>query len=440
MDDSRKIGFWTCTALVVGNTIGMGIFLLPASLAPFGFNALIGWVVVVLGCVALARVYSHLAREMPLAEGPYGYMRETLGELPAYIAYWCYWVSCWIVNAALATGVVGYMTVAFPATAVWNPSVFAMGLLWLFVGINLMGARSGGAVQIVTTMLKLVPMLAVAVIGVWVLLTSPSDYVAQLPTAPITLQGTVAASTIALFAMLGIESATVPAAKVRNPGINVPRATMVGTLLVAMIYLTVSTVSILLLPEKELGASSAPFALLMERFGGNASGRWLALFVVVSGLGALNGWTLLTGEMTRTMAVNGVLPVFLARQNKTGAPFMALLATGLLASVMIYMSYDKSLVDGFTYLSTVVTAANLPLYLLCAMALIVVWRRLGTRAKAEMWVMSLLSIAFVIWAFIGMGHEPFVMALGLAAAGLPVYWFMRKGLPWYRRSKASGAG
>ena len=96
--------------------------------------------------------------------------------------------------------------------------------------------------------------------------------------------------------------------------------------------------------------------------------------------------------------------------------------------------------DGFTYLSTVVTAANLPLYLLCAMALIVVWRRLGNRAKAEMWVMSLLSIAFVVWAFVGMGHEPFVMALGLAAAGLPVYWFMRKGLPWYRRSKASGAG
>jgi APA family basic amino acid/polyamine antiporter len=80
MRDSNKIGFWTCTALVVGNVIGMGIFVLPASLAPFGFNALIGWAVVTLGCLVLARVFAYLARALPHAEGPYGYNLETLGD------------------------------------------------------------------------------------------------------------------------------------------------------------------------------------------------------------------------------------------------------------------------------------------------------------------------------------------------------------------------
>jgi len=428
VNDSKKIGFWTCTALVVGNCIGMGIFLLPASLAPYGFNATIGWVITVMGCIALARVFARLAREMPNADGPYGYVRSTLGELPAYIALWCYWVSLWITNAALATGVVAYITAVFPGMGTLQPSLLALGLLWTFVAINLFGVRSGGGVQIATTALKLMPMLAIAVLGVWMLVYSPQSYVAHLPTRPVTLHDAMAASTIALFAMLGIESATVPASRVENPGRTIPRATIVGTLLTAAIYLIVSTVPMLLLPEQELANAPAPFALLMDRFVGEGTGRWLALFVVVSGLGALNGWTLLVGELTRTMSDNGVLPAFLSRNNRRGAPAFALVMTAVLASGMILMNYSKSLVNGFTVLSQVVTAANLPLYLCCSIALAVLWKRgkrLDDPGVRGLLLIAVLGTAYSIFAFIGMGHEAFQMALILAAAGLPLYLFMR---------------
>src|SRR4249919_3788586 len=95
----RKLGFWMCTALVVGNTIGIGIFLLPASLAPYGFNATIGWLVTVLGYVAIA------------------------------------------------TGVVGYLGAVFPSVAAMQPALVALALLWTFVIINLFGVRTGGRVQ-----------------------------------------------------------------------------------------------------------------------------------------------------------------------------------------------------------------------------------------------------------------------------------------------------
>ncbi|MDR6842687.1 APC family permease [Pseudoxanthomonas sacheonensis] len=428
MNDTKKIGFWTCTALVVGNTIGMGIFLLPASLAPYGYNAMIGWGITVVGCIALARVFARLARELAHADGPYGYVRSTLGDLPAYIALWCYWVSVWITNAALATGVVAYITAVVPELGQLQPSLFALGLLWTFVAINLFGVRTGGGVQIVTTTLKLLPMLAIALLGAWMLLRSPQAYVAHLPTKPIALSDAMAASTIALFAMLGIESATVPAAKVENPGRTIPRATIVGTLLTAMIYLIVSTVPLLLIPSQELAAAPAPFALLMDRFVGDGFGRWLALFVVISGLGALNGWTLLVGELTRTMADNGVLPTFLSRNNRRGAPAFALLVTAALASIMILMSYSKSLVSGFTFLSTVVTAANLPLYLCCSLALGILWwrgKKMTGQGIRDMLVIAIMGTAYVLFAFVGLGHEPFLLALGLGAAGLPLYLFMR---------------
>jgi len=427
MADRQRIGFWTCTALVVGNVIGMGIFLLPSSLAPYGFNALIGWGITLLGCLALARVFAHLSAALPGADGPYGYVRETLGDLPAYMAMWAYWVSLWLTNAALATGVVGYLTVVAPGLAVVPSTAFALALVWLFVLVNLLGVRTGGVVQIATTALKLLPMLAIAALGGWVLLSSPGSYVAHPPPTPVSFGGVMAASTIALFAMLGIESASIPAERVDDPGRTIPHATMAGAVVVAAIYLVVCAVPLLLIRQDVLASASAPFALLMEQVGAAGSGRWLALFVVVSGLGALNGWTLLSGQLTRTMAANGVLPPLLARSNRHGAPVIALVVTGALASVMVWMSYSSSLVAAFTFITLVVTAANLPLYLACALALAVLWRRRAAPGRRRgVLPVAVFATLYVAYAFIGIGSAPFVYALGLIAAGLPLYFFMRR--------------
>jgi APA family basic amino acid/polyamine antiporter len=416
-----------CIALVVGNTIGMGIFLLPASLAPYGFNATAGWIVTVLGCLALARVFARLAQVLPDAQGPYGYMQATLGELPAFIALWCYWMSSAITLATLATGVVGYASAVFPAVTTVPPAVPSLALVWIFIAINLLGARTGGQMQVATTALKLLPMLAIAALGAWLLATAPATFTQYAPPVDLRVPDVAAAATIALFAMLGFESATIGAANTIDPGRTLPRATIIGTLVVAAIYLTVSTVPMLLIPAGELATSSAPFAVVMDRFVAPGAGRWLALFVVVSGIGCLNGWTLLCGEMTRTMAAAGTLPKALARVGKRGAPTTALILNGLIASGMIAMSYSKSLVDGFTFLSKVVTAANLPLYLLCAIAWIVLWRR-GLAGTAGAPVAAGLGLAFVAFAAYGMGGEAFVLGLALAAVGAVVF-----GLMWWRR-------
>ena len=429
----RELGFWMCTALVVGNTIGMGIFLLPASLAPYGFNALIGWGITVTGMTVLARVFARLARVFPEADGPYAYMRSTLGEWPAFLALWCYWISCWITNSALAVGIVGYLATAVPQLAGVPPLALALALLWLFVALNLLGVRTGGQVQVVTTVLKLVPMAVVILLGAWLLLSEPSTYARNPPTTPLSFGGMLAASTIALYAMLGVESAAVPAGRVRDAGRTIPRATMAGTLLTAVIYVVVSAVAITLIPQQELAASEAPFADLLNRFLGLGSGRWLAVFVVVSGLGALNGWTLLASELTRTMASHGLLPRRLGAQNGRGAPMAGLVVTGVLATAMVLMNYSKSLVEGFTFLTLVVTAANLPLYLCCALALVVLWKRGEARPSRDLVVLGILGSAYVVFALFGMGREPFLWGLALAAVGVPVFAMLRA-----RRQPESG--
>ena len=423
MQTGKQLGFWMCTALVVGNTIGIGIFVLPASLAPYGLNAMIGWAVTVLGMSILAGVFARLARQFPAADGPYAYIEATSGRLAAFAAMWCYWVQCWITNAAIAIGVVAYLGKVVPALEAVPPALLALALLWLFVGVNLLGVRAGGGVQVATTVLKLLPLLAIVLLGAGLLVSEPAAYTRHVPDTPISLESLMAASTIALFAMLGIESAAVPAGRVRDPERTVPRATMAGTLLTAAIYVAVSSMALLLLPQAQLGASSAPFSDLLDSLLGQGHGRLLAVFVVISGLGALNGWTLLLGELTASMARHGTLPRPLQKLNARGAPGVALVVTGVLATATLLMNYSKSLVEGFTFLTLVVTAANLPLYLFCALALVVLWRR-GMRAMpGDLLVLGLLGTAYSIFAFVGLGREPFLWALVLGVAGLPIYLY-----------------
>ena len=422
---ARPLGFWMCTALVIGNTIGMGIFLQPASLAPYGYNALIAWAITVAGSLLLALVFANLARRMAQADGPYEYVRATQGDGIAFLAMWCYWVSVWVTNAALAVGVVGYLTAVLPALGSVPPVVVAVALIWLFVIVNLLGVRTGGGVQIVTTALKLAPMIVIIGLGLWTLFVDPAAYTRNLPTTPVTMPAVMAASAIVLYAMLGIESAAVPAGQVHDPERTIPRATIVGTLITALVYVGVTLIALLIVPQATLAGSSAPFVEVLDRLSGVGGGRWLAFFVVISGLGCLNGWTMLVGDMTRSFSARGFLPAAVARCNRFGAPVVALVVTAMLASALALMNYSKSLVEGFTFLTIVITAANLPLYLCCALALVVIWRRdRGAVTRSLLWI-GLGGAIYSVFVLVGVGREPFLWALALAAAGLPFYLWRR---------------
>jgi len=427
---TRELGLTMCTALVVGNTIGMGIFMQPAALAPYGLNALTGWVAVIIGCACLALIFAALARKFPQADGPFDYVRTTLGEPTAFAAMWCYWISTVVTLPTLAVGVVGYFISVFPVSQALPPAVLTVAFMWLFVGVNLLGVKSGGRVQVITSLLKIVPLVLVMVLGPIAILAEPATYTANLPaTPPVGLQPSMAAATIALYAMLGFESATVAAGRARDPERTIPRATLIGTLVVSIIYVAIVAISMLLVPQATLATADAPFVTITDSLLGAGYGRWIALFVVISGLGCLNGWTLLVAELARTLAIKKLMPEAMGRTNRFGAPWIGLLVIGALATFIGLMNYSDSLVAGFTLLSVIVTAANLPLYLCIALALFVLRRRDPASLPPALWLAGAGGLAFTAFAFVGVGKEPFLWALALAAAGLPVYFLMRKSHP-----------
>lgn len=430
-EGKRTLGFWMCTALVVGNIIGVGIFAMPAALAPYGLNAFSGWLVTVIGCVFLAISFAGLSRAFPQDDGPSAYTERAFGKGAAFIVMWCYWVSVWVANAAIAIAVVGYFTIFFPALThtAGLPAAAALSFIWVFVGVNLLGARTAGWVQVLTTVLKLVPQFAVVVLGVWLLFAHPAIYAAHVPPNPPSWHEINSVSTLALFAMLGIECAMVPASRVRDPERTIPRATIIGTLITAAIYIAISAVPMFVIPQSQLAASNSPYADLFAGVLGGHYGEAVAAFVIVSGLGVLNGWTLLAGEVVQCMSRHGGFPAAFTRENSRGAPARGLLLTGVLASLMLLTSFTDSISKVFTLLIVIATGATLPLYLASALGLLVLrWRgQLPARAGRPrlLSAAALAAVLYCAWISRGMGTEPLLWTLALAAAGVPLYgWWL----------------
>jgi len=438
----RQIGFWTCLALVVGNTIGTGIFLLPAALAPFGWNALYGWGITIGGGLCLAYVFASLARLMPDAGGPYDFIAGAFGPMAGFFVMWSYWISQWVTNAALAIGIVSYLSMFAPgffAQPGIGPLV-AMGFVVLMTAIAMRGVRATGGVQILTTVLKLLPLFAV-IVAVFVVLgsgDSSAATTANVATTPVTGPAIAGAAALALWAMLGFESGTVPASRVVDPVRTIARATLFGTLFVGVIYVLVTFSVFLLLPSDVAATSTAPLADLMSRVWGSGAGQLVAAFAAISALGALNGWVFLQAEVPLVLARRGVFPMLFARVNGAGMPVVGHVIGCTLSVALIATNLSSGMIEIFSFMVLLATVATLVLYLAGALAMLVLLKRGGAKGVVVA-IAAVLGAIFALWTFYGAGAAATGWGAVLLATGIPVYFLMRSRAGSSRAAEVSPA-
>ena len=420
----RQLGFAIALALVVGNMIGSGIFLLPANLAPFGLNAMIGWILTIGGSICIAAVFAMLARAMPQAAGPYDYVRTALGEPPAFFIMWSYWIAAWVTNAAISIAAVSYLSSLAPAAFAHTgvAALAAIGCVVLFPGVVLSGAKTAGSVQVVTSMLKVLPLIAAVVIAF--LVFGGGGHAAPAEPVAVSFNGVSGAAALTLWAMLGFECAAIPAQRVRDPERNIPRATIIGTLLVGLIYFTAFAAIYLLLPADITAKSSAPFADLATRYWGPVAGTLVVLFAAISCLGALNGWILIVGDVPLALAERGVFPKWFAKLNARGMPAQGLILSGVLSVALIASNYTRGLTELYGFIILVATVATLVLYLVCAVTALRL-TQLGKLPRGIMTAVTVVGTIYGLWTLYGAGFEATVWGIALLATGIPVYLIMR---------------
>jgi basic amino acid/polyamine antiporter, APA family len=423
------------TALVVGTIVGVGIFNLPTALGAIGPITLISMGLTTIGALALAQLFASLSRRMAAAGGPYAYARVAFGNRIGFANAWSYWITAWAGNAAIAVGWVLYVEVFInKGHAKLGSILLVLVGLWVPALINLSGLKNMGSFQVVTTYLKYGGLAFMAVVGLFFI--ESGNFTPWNLSGGNSINAIGDGMAIALFSYLGVETASVAAAKVRDPDRNVPRATTLGTLATAVVYMLALVAVFGIVGASTLADSSAPFSTAINSmFGGTFWGNVMALVVVISGLGALNGWTMITAEVPRAAANDGLFPERFQRLNGRGMPAFGIVLSTTLASIAMLINYLGS--DGATVFLTLILmtgiTAAIP-YGFSAAAQIK-WRRADqrkmdtprfTRDIVVAGVALIFSILFIYysrntsesgWLY----WAPYLMSAGSLLLGIPVY-------------------
>lgn len=426
---SKSLGFWTLTALVAGNMIGSGVFMLPASLAAFGSIGIFSWILTGTGTMLLAIVFARLSRLLPRTGGPYAYCREAYGDFLGFQVAYNYWIALWVGNAAIVVTLVSYLGVFWPQldTNPWLAFVISLSFIWLITLINVAGVKEAGKTQIITTILKLIPLLIIATVGLFFIhkpnlmhfnVTGKSDFAA--------LTG---AATLTMWAFIGFESATVPAEHVINPRRNIPRATIVGTSIAAGIYI-LSTISIMgIVPMKQLAHSSSPFADAANLMFGPWAHWIIAAAAVIACFGTLNGWILMQGQIPLAAAKDGLFPKPFEKVNNAGSPAFGLIVSSILISLLLAMRYGASLVDQFTMISLLATLASLIPYLYTSVAELMFFikdkEKFNQRRFIGSAILALLAFSYTYWLIYGAGLQIVFYGVLLLLSSIPVYLLLQ---------------
>jgi APA family basic amino acid/polyamine antiporter len=434
-----RFGLTVAIALIMGSIIGVGIFNLPTSLSAIGPITLVSMGLTTVGAVALALLFAALSRRLPADGGPYAYARVAYGNRIGFANAWSYWITAWAGNAAIAVGWVLYVEEFINKDHNRLASVLLVLVgLWIPALINLSGVKNMGSVQVWTTVLKFAALAFMATVGLF--------FIERANFTPWNVSGQSAIGAIgsgmaiALFSYLGVETAAVAAAKVRDPDRNVPKATIFGTLATAVVYMLSLIAVFGILPSTQLSEATAPFSDAADAiFGGSWAGNVMAVLVIISGFGALNGWTMICAEMPLAAANDGLFPEPFKRMSRTGVPAFGIVSSTVLASVAMVINYLGS--NGATVFTTLVLmtgiTAAIP-YGFSALAQIK-WRwidhkELQTPRFVRDMIVAVLSLAFsvlFIWYSRNTGNDfwvywaPFLMAGGALLLGIPVYLAQR---------------
>lgn len=432
----NSMGVTAATALVMGSVIGTGVFMLPVSFAAYGPISLIGFALAAVGAISLALTFGALARRLPKRGGPYAYAREAFGPAAGFSAAWFYWITAWVSRSAMVVGWIIYVE-TFVNTGHNRIGSIIIGLvgLWLPALINMSGVKNMALVQVVTTILKVIPLVVISIVGLFFIDWSnlhPFNVSGSGPFAAV-----VACIALAVFAYLGVETASVAAVRVRNPRRNVPLASLLGTLICSAVYLLSTFVILGTVSNASLTTPGAqPFVLSFDAiFHGSFWGYAVAVAAIISGFGAINGWTLVCAEMSKAAADKGLFPARFAVQSRNGVPaFGIVLSTGL-ASILLVVDYFGQ--AGAGVFNVVVLLAGLSAsvpYLLSALALIKTslnkqariqtdWRFDGAVAT----IAGVFSLVIIYGAFTAEETrlDLFILAVLAAVGGLLMYLRMR---------------
>ena len=422
---AEKMSLMQATMLVSGNMIGTGVFLLPASMASVGGIAVFGWLIATAGAAALGLVFAKLGELDPQEGGPYAYARDFLGPYVGFQTNYIYWFANWIGNVAIAVAAVGYLAEFIPWINSPRASVFAAAVvIWVLTFVNIRGPRVVGALETWTVGLALIPILAIAFLG-WFWFNPTTFMDGWNVIGGSSMHAISRAASIALWAFMGIESASVSAGVIENPKRNIPLATLFGLAISAVVYLLSCTVIMGIIPNGQLRSSHAPFAEAARMVVGTTGMVIIGLCAILKSVGALGGWMLLVGQSAKAAADDGMFPRIFGKINRYGVPGVGLVVVSVLMTIVLFATMSPTIAGQFDRIINLAVILIVVPYVYASVAVVkVVYDRVGRgRTFSFFKVVALAAVGYCLWAIVGGDPLTVVASLVALLLSVPLYPF-----------------
>lgn len=423
----KKMGLVSLTLVTASNMMGSGVFMLPTNLAGIGSISLYGWVITIIGVVALALVFAKNSLVTPRNGGIIAYANDAFGPFIGFQTTICYWISAWVGNVALLVAGVGYLSYFFPL--LHNPlasSITAIVILWGFIALASLGANVAGRSQSFTAGCMLVVVLGIGFIG-WFWFKPALFSEVYNSTGGSDVSAIFSAASLALWGFLGVESAVVSTGQVEKPESTVPKATVLGLLIAAVCYVSSCTVIMGLVPHQALVGSAAPFADAARYMFGAMAGEIVSALSIIACFGSISGWLILQSEAPRAGASEGLFPRFFAEVNKNDVPVKGLIFTGVLMTAVLLTTVSPNLAKQFQVIVLMsVFASLLPyIYALVALPIIMVAKRLNKGGGFIFYLlMSAIGILYSLFALFGSGTNAMFWGVLMMMLTIPLYAFV----------------
>jgi APA family basic amino acid/polyamine antiporter len=431
-EKASQLGLPSATALVIGSIIGTGVFTMPAVMASAGTSGILTLVGISVCAVLLGAMFGQLTKRIPHSEGGmYAYARHEFGDFAGYLTAWCYWITAWAGNAAIVSSWVFYVESLFGIDdpSAWTSFGIAIGGLWIPAAINLAGVRQMAWFENLTVVLKFLPLLMVGTVG-W-LFVENGNFGPFNSSGGNHYDAVNLAAGVALFSFIGVECAAIAAGRVVDPRRNVSRASVIGTAASALLYVAVTAAVMGLVPHDQLVDDGAPFvAAFSAMFDVSWAGKAVAVVAVISGIGALNGWTLITAEVPYAAARDGLFLARFAQESRRRVPAFGIVVSTLVSTALMAWSYaSETGLKVFTYLVylSVVTVAIPYFFSACAQLAYLVSGRRSVQGwpLARNLVVTAVAGLFSLWVTFASGYQSVYQAMILVLGGLPVYALLK---------------
>lgn len=435
----RDLGFVPLVGVIVGSTIGSGVFSLAGDMAANGAHTgavLVGWAICLIGMLSLSMCFFHLNREKPeLTNGIYSYAKEGYGDYVGFFSAWGYWISALFCNVSYATllfAAVGYF---FPVFGVGNniPSIVGASIIiWLMNWIVLKGVREAAGVNLVVAICKILPLFVFIIAIIFVRAFDPAIFMDNFwgePGGMSFLDQVKATTGATVWSFIGIEGAVVLSGRARRNK-DVGKSTVIGFLCIFLIYLMISIMSMGVMPTAELaGLGNPPLAGILEKAVGKWGAALINLGVMLSLLGAFVGWTIIAADCPYSAAKQGVFTKAFAKENKNGAPEFSLYVTnGIIQLFLIIIYFKESTYQAFYNISA--SMIMVPYLFSSLYFLKLSFQRennlsdLGRTGLAKLF--AIIGSIYGFWMIYSSGLDYFLITTILYAPGIVVYILGKK--------------